>query len=266
MAASSPLVRLLSAKMPRLRASNYVFLRSSDFSYSREGNHHRTLRSSRLFSKFGDAMKIIFVCAAPLIGYALFSNTTYAYEVCGTATIDDDYASSSTPYCYDNGLPAPDDGGGTPASGGGGGGGSGTGGIGNGLTVAQQDHGKNCAEAYGTYKAKPGVPLTFSDKWAFVIDDLSLKLEIDAKTTPPPYVQNGKSYTWQMIDADTIHFNQPGTATIVYRHAGATVGNLVNTLVHEYAHQSGKGDDVAQPAGDAAEAAYEADHGAKCSD
>jgi hypothetical protein len=122
----------------------------------------------------------------------------------------------------------------------------------------------NCANAYGSYKAKAGVPTVFSDGWAFVIDDLNMKLETSSKAQPPPYVVNGRSYNWQMIDGDTINFGTPNVETIIYRHAGVNMGNMVNTLVHEFAHQNGKDDDVAYPAGDAAEDAYNADGGAKC--
>jgi hypothetical protein len=201
-----------------------------------------------------------------LLGSMGLQTTAHATLICGTATVTGNGVTTTQPYCYDNGFPNGGGGGvgGTGGNSGGSGGGSGGGGIALMPTPAQQDHDKKCADAYGSYKAVAGVPVTFSDKWAFAIDDLNMKLEATSKTQPPPYVANGKSYNWQMIDADTLNPGHSGQSTIIYRHANINMGYMVNTLVHEYAHQNGKDDDLAEPAGDAAENAYNADGGAKC--
>jgi hypothetical protein len=227
------------------------------------------LRPPPNFTRWGMNMEgqvKFFLLAMLLLGFALLPNTAHAYLVCGTATVSGGGVTTAEPYCYDNGIPNGGGGGGGGSGGGSGGGGGGPsgGGFAPMPTAAQQDHDKKCANTYGSYKAVDGVPITFSENWAFAIDDLNLKLETTTKTQPPPYMVNGKSYDWVMIDADTLNWGQPGQKTIIYRHANVNMGNMVNTLAHEFAHQHGKDDDVAEPTGDAAEKAYNGDGGAQC--
>lgn len=55
-----------------------------------------------------------------------------------------------------------------------------------------------------------------------------------------------------------------GTVSMIFLPGNFGIGDLVNTIAHEWAHQYGSEEVEAEAVGNATEAAYKADNGAQC--
>jgi hypothetical protein len=177
---------------------------------------------------------------------------------CGTAVINSGGFRSEENYCFDDGIVTPPSGGGGTSSGSGdvGGGGS----VGVPPTIMMQKHEIRCATAYGQYKPKAGVIVTFSSKWGWGSVKFDVIAETDLPVAPPLY----GGYGWVGLYGNT-NISEP-MATSIYMDSYDSVANTIDTLAHEFAHQNDVlTEEDAEAAGKAAEKAYEADSGAKCS-
>lgn len=145
-------------------------------------------------------------------------------------------------------------------------------------TPAQQEYLKKCATAYGSYQKKqganPAYTTKFSDQYGWHAENAAGS-EVDWRSTQmqaqpgdSPQCQ-GKS--WKQDDGTTFTVTSScggttwaGKTTIIWVSAYSNDARMVNVLAHEFAHQWGADEPNAGYVGDAAQQAFEQDHGQKC--
>lgn len=132
---------------------------------------------------------------------------------------------------------------------------------------AQHRHAIECAQAYGVGRGgvpKAGFVTYFADNYGWVLNDTQV-YATDTNQPPPGTGFEG-------LDGVTTHYHSAapyllGQSKIFLRNHSST-GELINTIAHEWRHQSdpfgAPNEDVADSVGDAVEAAWRADNGAKC--
>jgi hypothetical protein len=127
---------------------------------------------------------------------------------------------------------------------------------------AQHKHAVECAFAYGQGRIVPrdGYVTYFDANYGWGRLDRSV-YTTTSNTTPP-------GTGWFLIDGFTTH-THPGAPFIlgqtqIFLASHTTPGQLINTLAHEWAHQSRQTEETATRLGNDVEAAYKADAGRKC--
>ncbi|MHB8446743.1 MAG: hypothetical protein ACYC7G_02070 [Rudaea sp.] len=210
----------------------------------------------------------------------LWAKDTHAAIVCASGTASGNGTSSTTTVCWpDDTFPSGGGGGmngsGSSNSGGGEGGG---GGSTSPPTSAQQAHLEKCATAYGSYQGKqgpnPAYTTKFSNQYGWYADNAG-GAEVDWQATPsatqPVGAPECQGKIWLQNDGTTFPVTNScngttwaGKTTIIWVSAYSSDARMVNVLAHEWAHQWGADEANAKYAGDAAQQAFEQDHGQKC--
>jgi hypothetical protein len=158
--------------------------------------------------------------------------------------------------------------------------GGGSGGANNVPDAQQQAHLIKCAEVYGHTSPNPKFgPTNFTNDygWSFYANSNGLPVVHDTTTDsdPPTYTPSvSGGGEWLAVSASTFFQDAP-YHTDLYVYAYSSDATTVGVLAHEWYHQNNDaaGESAAQrqtneqnatAAGKAAEAAYNADNGAKC--
>lgn len=134
-------------------------------------------------------------------------------------------------------------------------------------TQARYQHAINCARAYGVGRGgvpKNGYVTYFANNYGWVKDDT----QVYATATNQPPAGTG----FVKLFGVTNHYH-PAYPLIqgqskIFMKSHATTADLINTIAHEWSHQSdpfgAPNHDKADRAGNDTEAAWRADNGAKC--
>lgn len=202
-----------------------------------------------------------------LMGANATTNGTTSHGSCNaqschtTATIPPSSPSDNPPIT--SGPPASSLGGGSP---------------GNAPNADQQKHLEKCAQVYGNTSPNPKFQTNFTSDYGWTSDSLSTGLPLVHEVTTTdqsPGAPPAGGGDWLIISASTFYQQAP-FHTDLYMYAYTTPATTVGVLAHEWYHQDndvpGESDAQRQTneqnataAGKAAEAAYNADNGAKCS-
>ncbi|MBS0485987.1 MAG: hypothetical protein JSS13_01470 [Proteobacteria bacterium] len=145
-------------------------------------------------------------------------------------------------------------------------------------TVAQLTHLTKCAVAYGSYNGRkgpnPSYTTEFSNRYGWYANNAQ-GTEVDwhatINATQPMGVPGCQGKIWLQNDGTTFPLTSScngttwtGNTTIIWASAYTSDARMVNVLAHEWAHEWGADETNAKQVGNAAEIAFQQDHGDKC--
>jgi hypothetical protein len=142
-------------------------------------------------------------------------------------------------------------------------------------TAPQQDHAKHCAAVYGNTSEKAGYHTSFLPKygWSWRTAEGVATGEFRTSDSQPPADSPTPGGRWQSLNGHTTLVDPLDTE--LFMPAYTSEAQMVETLAHEWYHQNHDvatedanqrqaNENAATAAGQAAEAAYKSDNGAKC--